>query len=107
MPTLAEAEDLAAGRARRTSSSRTSPCGTAPGRCSGRAARSIRPQWPVVELERRVETGDLYAVRWDEETLSEELSARPLDPSEAGLRPRDVLSGAGAAVVRLRHALGL
>ena len=66
--------------------------------------------WPLVEFERRTDTpgGEaLYAIRWDERTLNEELSARPLDPSEAGLRPRDVLSGAGAAVVRLRHALGL
>ena len=66
--------------------------------------------WPLVEFERRTGTSDgeaLYAIRWDDRTLNEELSARPLDPSEAGLRPRDVLSGSGAAVVRLRHALGL
>ena len=67
--------------------------------------------WPLVEFERRVEPPGgaeaLYAILWDERTLNEEVSARPLDPSEAGSRPRDVLSGAGAAVVRLRHALGL
>ena len=64
--------------------------------------------WPLVEFERRTETSDgeaLYAIRWDDRTLNEELSARPLDPSEAGAT-RDVLSGSGAAVVRLRHALG-
>ena len=68
--------------------------------------------WPLVEFERRVEgpgggPETLYAIRWDERTLNEEVSARPIDPSEAGSRPRDVLSGAGAAVAKLRHALGL
>lgn len=67
--------------------------------------------WPMVEFERRVEppggSEALQAIRWDERTLNEEASARPVDPSEAGSRPPDVLSGAGAAVVRLRHALGL
>jgi hypothetical protein len=68
--------------------------------------------WPLVEFERRVDeprggAESLYAITWDERTLNQEVSARPLDPSEAGMRPRDVLSGAGAAVVRLRHALGL
>jgi hypothetical protein len=75
----------------------------------GQADDWDRLAWPLVEFERRIEGpgGGLYAIRWDEETLNEELSAHPIDASEAGLRPRDVLSGAGAAVVKLRHALGL
>lgn len=78
----------------------------------GQAGDWDQSAWPMVEFERRVEPPGggpetLYAIRWDERTLNDEVSARPLDPSEASLRPRDVLSGAGAAVVRLRHALGL
>ena len=67
--------------------------------------------WPLVEFERRVETpgrpDELHAVLWDERDLSQEAGVRRLDSSEAGRRPRDTLSGAGAAVVRLRQALGL
>ena len=68
--------------------------------------------WPMVEFERRIDRpgggpAELYAILWDERTLNDEVSARPIDPSEAGLRPRDALSGAGAAVARLRHAFGL
>jgi hypothetical protein len=67
--------------------------------------------WPMVEFERTMQSPGqderLYAIRWDERTLNEELEARPLDNSEAGKRPRDVLSGSGAAAARLRHALGI
>ena len=67
--------------------------------------------WPLVEFERRVEgprrPRPSTRSAGTSETLNEEVSARPIDPSEAGLRPRDVLSGAGAAVAKLRHALGL
>ncbi len=67
--------------------------------------------WPMVEFERRVDPPgrpeELHAVLWDDRDLTREVSARRLDPSEAGRRPRDTLSGAGAAVVRLRQALGL
>jgi hypothetical protein len=67
--------------------------------------------WPMVEFERTMEApgeGErLYAIVWDERTLNEELEARPLEASEAGRRPRDVLSGSGAAIARLRHALGV
>ena len=62
-------------------------------------------EWPMVEFERRVDDR-LYAIRWDEETLNKELSAVPVDPSEAGRRPWDALAGAGAAVARLRRLLG-
>lgn len=64
--------------------------------------------WPLVEFERRLEVpgrGDvLYAVRYDEHDLSREVSSERIDPAEAGKRPEDALSGAGAAVVRLREA---
>ena len=62
-------------------------------------------EWPVVELERRVDDR-LYAVRWDEETLSEELETRPLDPAEAGRRPPDGLLGTAAAETTLRRLFG-
>jgi hypothetical protein len=64
--------------------------------------------WPMVEFERVMEVGGgerLFAIVWDERTLNDEVEARPLPPEEAGNRPRDVLSGSGAAVARLRHAL--
>lgn len=68
-------------------------------------------EWPMVEFERTMDEpggGErLYAIVWDEETLNEEVESRPLDPAEAGRRPRDVLSGSGAAIARLRHALGV
>jgi hypothetical protein len=66
--------------------------------------------WPMVEFERLIETTGrpdvLYVIRWDEDTLTEEASSVRIDPGEAGKRPADLLSGAGAAVVRLRRALG-
>jgi hypothetical protein len=58
--------------------------------------------WPVAELERRVDDR-LYAIRWDEQTLSEEVAARRLHPEEAGRRPPDGLLGTDAAVVTLRR----
>ena len=63
-------------------------------------------EWPLVEFERRIDD-KLYAVRWDEETLNHELSVVPIDAGEAGSRPSDALAGAGAAVARLRRALGV
>lgn len=63
-------------------------------------------EWPLVEFERRIDD-KLYAVRWDEETLNDELSSVRIDSSEAGSRPSDALAGAGAAVARLRRALGI
>jgi hypothetical protein len=67
--------------------------------------------WPMVEFERTMDEpggGErLYAILWDERTLNSEVRATPLDAAEAGARPRDVLSGAGAAVARLRHTLGV
>jgi hypothetical protein len=63
-------------------------------------------EWPLVEFERRIDD-KLYAVRWNEETLNDEISSVRLDPSEAGQRPSDALAGAGAAVARLRRALGV
>jgi hypothetical protein len=61
-------------------------------------------EWPLVEFERRVDD-TVYAIRWDEETLNEEVSSVRLDPAEAGKRPSDALAGAGAAVSRLRRLL--
>lgn len=72
----------------------------------GRGGAFDPAEWPVVELERRVDDR-LYAVRWDEETLSEEVETRPLDPSEAGRRPPDGLLGTGAAEVTLRQLFRL
>jgi hypothetical protein len=58
--------------------------------------------WPMVEFERRVDDA-VYAIRWDDETLSEEVSSVRIDASEAGARPSDALAGSGAAVSRLRR----
>jgi len=69
-----------------------------------------RADWPLVEFERGLGVpgrGELlYAVRFDEDDLSREVASTRIDPREAGRRPDDALSGAGAAVVRLRQALG-
>ena len=65
-----------------------------------------REEWPLVEFERQIDD-KLFAVRWDDETLSEEVESRRIDASEAGSRPSDALAGAGAAVARLRRLLGV
>ena len=49
---------------------------------------------------------DLYAVRWDEETLNEEESDAAAGPGRAGSRPPDVLSGARRGA-ELRRVLGV
>jgi hypothetical protein len=62
-------------------------------------------EWPVAQLERHVDR--VYAVRWDEQTLSADVRARPLDPAEAGHRPPDGLLGTRAAETTLRRLFGL
>lgn len=68
-----------------------------------------RGAWPMVEFERVLEDGRgmprVFAILYDEDDLNVEVSATEIDLAERDRRPRDVLSGAGAARVHLQHRL--